>query len=296
MPAEEPTVPAAATPAATPVVPDLTQATILTPSTAPVVLEAVVETPAATEVVAEPAVAEPAVETPAETVVAEGEKPAEGDEAAKPALHTDTETLLEKAGKPDEKPKTDEKPAGEAEKPVVVGEVATYEPFKLPEGLPIDETRIKAFTDVIGPLKLGQEDAQKLVDLHTQTLQDYAQALSAQQHAQFAETRRGWVEKIKADPVLGGAGHQTALQAAARMRDLLVPPEHRQEMAEAMRDTGIGDHIALFRLFHNAARLFDEPASPPIAARPVPDRGGSAKEPRSRIMYDHPSSRRVAGN
>jgi hypothetical protein len=285
MPPEEPTIiqgnaPAAETPAAAaPALPATAEVTLLTPSTpAP---ELPVET------VVEPvAPAEPVAAEVVEPAKPEGEKPAE---EPKVALHTDTPSLMEEAGKKVE-PKAADKPET---KPAEPAETFKYEAFKLPEGVPVDEARINAFTEIVGPHKLDQETAQKLVDLHTTTMQEFQNQLVAQQHAAFAETRRGWVDQIKADPILGGAGHQTALQAAARMRDLLVPEAHRAEFADFMRITGAGDHPALMRLLHNAARLFDEPAAPPQPARPVPDRGGSAKPSKGAAMYDHPSSRRA---
>lgn len=284
MPPEEPTIIQGNAPVAEPiaapasVLPATAEVTLLTPATPPPELpvEPVTEAPAAP-------VETPPTEAPVEP---KAEEP-------KVALHTDTPSLMEEAGKKAE-PKPDDKV--EAPKPAdPATEAFKYEAFKLPEGVPVDEARINAFTEIVGPHKLDQETAQKLVDLHTTTLQQFQEHLVAQQHAAFAETRRGWVDQIKADPVLGGSGHQTALQAAARMRDLLVPEAHRAEFADFMRITGAGDHPALMRLLHNAARLFDEPAAPPIPARPVPDRGGSAKPSKGAVMYDHPSSRRVAG-
>jgi hypothetical protein len=246
----------------------------------PITSEVTVHTPASAppELPVE-AIAEPVAEVPA---------------AVASALHTDTPSLLETAGKPEDKPKAEEKPA-EAPKPAETPELPAYEAFKLPEGVPLDESRVEAFKELIGPHRIDQDTAQKLVDLHTEVLQQYRDGLLAQQHTAFADTRRGWVDKIKADPVLGGSGFNTALMAAARMRDLLVPEAHRAEFEDFMRMTGAGDHPALMRLLHTAARIFDEPTAPPIPARPVPDRGGSAKPSRGAAMYDHPSSRRAAG-
>lgn len=256
--------------------------TILTPASAPL------EMPAAEPVV------EPVAAIPTESIAEPAEPVA--DPAADPAapLHTDTESLLEKAGKPEEKPKIDENPAVEGEKPLETVEPVKYEPFTLPDGVPVDDAKVSAFQDLIGPHKLDQETAQKLVDLHTSTLKSFQDAVFAKQHSDFAETRQGWVRQILSDPVLGGSGHQTALMAAARMRDLLVPEADRAEFADFMRITGAGDHPAMMRLLHNAARLFDEPAAPPIAARPVPDRGGSGKQSRQNLLYDHDTSRRAA--
>lgn len=277
MPPDEPTTPAASAPAATPA---LETPTIISPvAAAPV--EVVAEAPAAVETV---------VETPAAPETApEAEKPAE---EVKSALHTDTPSLMEEAGKPKEEPK---KPESEAKPAETVEESPKYEAFKLPEGVQPDEKRLGEFAEVAAKHKLSQDDAQALLDMHTNTLKQFQDAVFAEQHRVFAETRRGWVQQILADPILGGAGHETAKMAAARMRDLLVPEAHRAEFAAFMRDTGAGDHPALFRLLHNAARLFDEPAAPPVPARPVPDRGGNGKQPRGTMLYDHPTSRRAAG-
>lgn len=275
---EQTSAPVPEAPEAAPALPITETVTVLTPESTP------------TEMPVAEVVAEPAVEV-VEAVV-EPEKPAE----EKPALHTDTETLLETGLKPKEAAKTEEKPAVEGEKPAVEAvEKTVYEPFKLPEGLPVDEKMVAQFSDLIGPHKLDQETAQKLVDLHVGTMQEFQTALLAKQHSDFADMRKDWVKNIKQDEVLGGSGHLTALQAAARMRDLLVPEKYRAEFADMLRITGAGDHPALFRLLHNAARLFDEPAAPAMPARPVPDRGGSAKPTRAGAMYDHPSSVRAAG-
>lgn len=293
---EVPTIVSGSTPApaaAEPVAPSpIDTPTIITPSSAPVEPAAPVshETPAAPDTT--PAAPEGGEPKPAEG----GEKPAEtptDKPADKPAQHTDKPTLLE-ITEGDKKPDGEGKPAEGEKKPETV-ETAKYEPFTLPEGLTADEPTIAKFSEIVGgPEKLNQETAQKLVDLYSERMGAFAQHLASEQHRIFAETRAVWVETIKADPILGGAGHQTALQAAARMRDLLVPEEHRAEFADFMRVTGAGDHPAMFRLLHNAARLFDEPAAPPIPAVPVPDRGGSAKPSRSRVLYDHPSSVRAA--
>ena len=280
MPPEETTAPAAAAPA----MPALETATIITPVAGPVaeVTASVAEEPA--EVAAAPEPAAAATEVPAEAA-----RPAE---EAKSALHTDTPSLLEEAGKPKEEAK---KPDSEPKPAETAVEGPKYEPFKLPEGVQPDEKRLGEFAEVAAKHGLKQEDAQALLDMHTSTLKQFQDAVFAEQHRVFAETRRGWVQQILADPILGGAGHETAKMAAARMRDLLVPEAHRAEFAAFMRDTGAGDHPALFRLLHNAARLFDEPAAPPIPARPVPDRGGNGKQPRGTMLYDHPTSRRAAG-
>lgn len=246
---------------------------------------------------------EPVVETPAEPVVEPVETPAEPTAEAPSGDAVPTEekpeskpTLIEGDGHDEKKPDQEEKPAAEGDKkPPEGAETVTYEAFKLPEGLKVDEPTVEAFTKIIGPHKIDQETAQKLVDLHSEKMQSYAQYLSDKQYRDFDEMANGWRQRIMDDPILGGAGHQTALQAAAGMRDLLVPEEHRKDFIDFMRSTRAGDHIAIFRIFHNAARFFAEPAAPAIPARPIPDRGGNARQSKGEMMYDHPTSRRAAG-
>lgn len=281
MPPEEPTAPVEQAPAALPVTETVTIISPVaepTPVSAP---ETVVTAEPSAEVVAEPLVepvaAPEAVVEPTSTT----EKPAE-----------EPKSLLEEAGKTTEEPKkaeTTEKPATEASEPV------KYEAFKLPEGVPVDEARINAFQEIVGPAKLDQETAQKLVDLHATTIQAMQQHLVQAQIDAFAETRRQWREKSMADEQIGGSGHQTAMRAAARMRDLLVGDGLKAEFAQFLADTGVGDHPVMIKIFHNAARLFDEPAAPSIQARPVPDRGGPGKPSKGAAIYDHPSSRKAAG-
>ena len=298
--ADEPIVPGVAAPEpAAPGIPAIETPTIIAGATPEPI---VTESAAGPAVVVEPSAAEPAAEEKPAAESAPATEPAateKTDEPVKPPSHTDTPTLLEEAGKPtaEAKPVPEgEKKPGEAEKPLEPVETRTYEPFTLPEGVTPDEQQLDAFRQVAASHNLDQTAAQGFLDLHVAAIQRAGEAMRAEQQRIFAETRKGWVEEIKADPILGGAGHQTALMAAARMRDLLVPEAHRAEFADFMRVTGAGDHPALMRLFHTAARFYDEPAAPPMPARPVPDRGGNgAKQPRSSVMYDHPSSRRAAG-
>lgn len=281
MPPEEPTAPVEQAPAALPV----TEAvTIISPVAEPTPVsapETVVTAEPSAEVVAEPVVEPVAVPEAVVEPTSTTEKTAE-----------EPKSLLEEAGKTTEEPKkteATEKPAAEAAEPV------KYEAFKLPEGVPVDEARINAFQEIVGPAKLDQETAQKLVDLHATTIQAMQQHLVQAQIDAFAETRRQWREKSMADEQIGGSGHQTAMRAAARMRDLLVGDGMKAEFAQFLADTGVGDHPVMIKIFHNAARLFDEPAAPPIQARPVPDRGGPGKPSKGAAIYDHPSSRKAAG-
>ncbi len=222
-----------------------------------------------------------AKEKPAEPAKdAAAEKPAE---PAKPA-----------EAKPAEKPVEAVKPAeAKPGDPVKVAEPAKPEPveykYTLPETLKIDDARKDELHAAFDAFRANPaEGAQPLIDLHNKTMQDYAAHLEREQHRIFAETRANWAKEVLADEQIGGSGHQTAMGAIARMRDLFVPEKDRPAFEEMLRVTGAGDNPAFLRAFHNAARFFDEPPMPPANARPSPNNG--AGPARLRDVYTHPRS------
>jgi hypothetical protein len=268
---EQPAAPAAGTPAPAPAA---------TGAAAPVTAPAQAQPASPPEQQA--AAPEPA-DAPSPSLAAEPTKP---EAAPTVKLHTETPSLLEGAGKP---------PEGEAAAPAVPQQPAPrapieYADFSLPEGFSAQPEKLAAFKEIASGHGLDQGAAQKLVDMHTAQLRDYAENVLAEQHRTFAETRAQWRAEILKDEQLGGASHQTTMAAVARMRDLLVPEERREAFNQMLRITGVGDHPEFLRLLHNSARFMDEPtrpvqgAPPPTNGRPVGRAGFRS------IVYDHPRS------
>jgi hypothetical protein len=162
--------------------------------------------------------------------------------------------------------------------------------YTLPETIQMDDGMRsevhKAFDDFRAN---PSEGAQELINLHEKTMRDYAQFLQNEQHRIFAETRQNWAKEVLADPEIGGSGHQTAMGAIARMRDLLVPERDRPAFEDFLRTTGAGDHPQFLKLLHQAARYYDEPTLPPPNPRPAPGNGQRPSR-RLRDVYDHPRS------
>lgn len=157
--------------------------------------------------------------------------------------------------------------------------------YELPPTIQMDDATKGNFHAALDAFRTDPaKGAQGLIDLHNQTMQQYAEHLSAEQHRVFNETRKGWVTQVMSDEQLGGAGHQTAMGAIARMRDLLVPEDRREAFNEFLMTTGAGDHPEFLRLLHNAARHFDEAPLPPPDPRPAPN-GGARPTGRLRDMY-----------
>lgn len=250
---------------------------------------------------AEPAAAVPATDAaPAATVVvdpaaaAEPAKPADAV-AAKPDAHA-IETLLEGAGKPeDAKPGDAAKPADKAGEdaakavadaakaaepakpaegePVLPVLVTSEHEFKLPDGIKGDAPELKEFTALLAKDGVKAETAQTLLDRHAAAMTQFAEHMASEQHRIFSETRAGWKNEVLADPQIGGSGHQTAMMAIARMRDLLVPETDRSSFNEFLRVTGAGDHPQFLKLLHTAARYFDEPGAPTVIGSPPAKNG-----------------------
>lgn len=231
--------------------------------------EAVVAAPAPEVVVVTPAsepIVEPIVETPA-------------PEAPKPEA-----SLLEQAGKDEPKPAEPEKPVEVA--PPQPEPPKAYEPFVLPEGLTAEPEKLAAFSDIASKHGIDQATAQSLVDMHTAQLTAFAEGLRAEQQRAWGETKAGWRTAAMADPEIGGAGHQTAMTAIARMRDMLVPEQHRAAFTQMLNDTGTGNHPEMLRLLHNAARVFDEPGMPAAAYKPPTNNGKPPGRQGIRGLYD----------
>jgi hypothetical protein len=283
------------------------------------------EEPAAPAAPAASPIAEPAVPAqadqaaaipaPAVEIVAPA---AAGAEPAKPDAPASEPTLLEnfdtEKAKAEPKPgaqaaeaKVDAKPGDEKPAEIKPGEKSTeaapalpavdyFKDVKIPETIKVDDAQRAGVTGALDALRSGKvsEGVQQLFDLHEKTMQAYAKDLQRQQWVAFNETRKGWRTEVMADPVLGGAGHNTAMGAIARMRDLAVSdqkpgtPEYeaqRKEFETFLRVTGAGDHPAFLRMLHNFGRYFDEPPLPPEGARPPPNPGRPAGENRRARMY-----------
>jgi hypothetical protein len=219
-------------------------------------------------------------------------------EAPKVSLHTDTETLLEsvkplpsevkgESAEALEGKKTAEPPLPE---PLEPSKPITYSDFILPEGMVLSGKQLETASSTFAKHGLSQEAAQELLDTHVAALQSYAESSFANQHKAFSDMRKGWRDQVLADEQLGGSGHQTAMKAVARARDMLVPDTERPVFDEFLRVTGAGDHPVFLRLLHAASRRLAEPAPLAVAPRPAP-----ISAPRRDVLYDHPNSKRIGG-
>ena len=250
---------------------------------------------AASPAAAAPAVApEPvAAPEPAPAAVVEPAAAPAVEEPAAPAAPAPEPTLLQKHDaeqaakepKPAEPPAAAPAPAAEA-KPAEAPAAAEPAPeapaapepveykYELPETITMDDATRGSFHTALDAFRADPAaGAQGLIDLHNQTMQQYADHLAQEQQRVWNETRKTWQTEVMADEQLGGAGFQTTMGAIARMRDLLVPESRRAAFDNFLSVTGAGDHPEFLRILHNAARIYDEAPMAPPGARPAPNAG-----------------------
>jgi len=212
-----------------------------------------------------PALATPAEAAPAQvdaSVVAPAPEPA----PSPPSL--DASLLSEETKKEEPAPETKPEPAP-APEPALV-----YEAFKLPENVSFAEERMKKFTDVLGAHKGSQELGQQLVDMHMAELTQAQEQWRTSQYKAWNDAQNGWKDQVRADPEIGGARLETALQQAKSVIKTYGGSEAEQTaVLEALTLTGAGNHPAIVRLLSRVGAALTEsapaPATPPT---PQPDR------------------------
>jgi len=276
---------------------------------APVAADAAVANPAATPAPAEARTVPPAEPAPASTpepkpapVVEptllqkfDDEKKAKAPKAEpKPAEAPKPADAKAEPPKPGEEPKPADAAAAEPPKPAEPAAPVEYK-YTLPETLKMDDALRsdvhKAFDDFRAN---PAEGAQRLLDLHTQAMERFAEQTLAEQHRAFNQTREQWRKQVAADQEIGGAGHQTAMGAIARMRDLvggdMLKPRTTadgkpmiSEMDEMVQATGVGDHPVFLKMLHRFARYFDEGQEVVADGKPTKNNGA---RPRSGLYTD----------
>lgn len=201
---------------------------------------------------------DPAAAKPGDTPAAPADaKPGEAD--PKPA---------EGEKKPDATKPPGEKPAAEKPgdaKPVDAvadapkAEPRTYEPFKLPDTVKLDDVRVKAFTTVLDDAALAPQDrAQKLVDLYVEEMGTFESSMRKRQQDEWKAFNTRQREEIRNDPDLGGARMDTALGKAKWVVEQFGGTDEQVKATlAAMSYTGAGNNVGVARVLHNVA-LFAE--------------------------------------
>lgn len=150
--------------------------------------------------------------------------------AVDPAAVDPAKTAVDPAKEPAKEPEK------AAEKPVVPEK---YEDFKVPEGYTLDPAAVAEVAPLFKELGLSQEKAQKLIDAQTKINQKAAEDATKA----WNDLRAGWVSEAKADKEIGGDKFDQNVALAKKAMEKLGTPK----LAEALNQTGMGDHPELIR-------------------------------------------------
>lgn len=227
-------------------------------------------------------------------------KDATAPDAVKPDAKDAAKPVAEAKPAEAAKPAEESKPA-EAAKPAEPAPLAPVEyKYELPATLKMDDALKGEVHTLLDNFRADPaKNVQSLVDFHAKSMTDYASKLQTDllkaQFDTFNETRKGWQTEVKADDEIGGAGHQTAMGAVARMRDLvaddMMTPRkwddgspRKSQLDEFLETTGAGDHPVFLKMMHRFARFFDEASPPPPNPQPLPN-GGQRPKSRMKDLY-----------
>lgn len=259
---------------------------------APVVASPVVEAPAApapVETVVAPAPTAPveAPKHPSEIPTLLESLKAPGAEVAKVEIKpTETSAVEVKPVeakvevKPDgEEPKTEEpKAENAAENPI---EWDTFK-FEFADNVKPQDDKVAAFTEFARENNLTPQAAQKAVGYFNEAATAFVAEQARQQVQVWNDTRGEWRKQVLADPMIGGAGHLSAMGVVARVRDMTISdaqpgtPQYEKDAKEVedfLRITGAGDHPAFLKILYRAGARLDEPRQPTIPPSPTKNNG-----------------------
>lgn len=147
----------------------------------------------------------------------------------------------------------------------------TYTDFTAPEGYTIDPKTLEAATPIFKDLGLSQDQAQKLVDFHTQQMIAAAKAPASEYEA----TRTTWRAQVDSDPDIksavmdGKAGLDAVKIGISKTLAALGDPALTADFKTAMDLTGAGDHPAFIKAMWKLASFVTE-GSHVAGAKPSP--------------------------
>lgn len=140
---------------------------------------------------------------------------------------------------------------------------ATFKPeeIKLPEGMALDKAAMDEFAPVFNELKMGNEQAQKLVDKYI--------ALQQRQQAEYEATQVEWKKSAMLDPEIG-KGNWTETKVMARKA---VEAFGSPSLRELLTVSGLSTHPEMLRFLRRAGAtaMEDRPVKSEVAAAPKQD-------------------------
>lgn len=130
----------------------------------------------------------------------------------------------------------------------------------LPEGMELDEGLVENLTPILKELNINQEGFQKLIDVYAPHIQQQSEQMVEKQRQEslssFKETVNEWRNETQKEL---GSDAKKELAYAARFIDKMAgSKENADALRELLDETGVGNHVALNRLFINAGKKISE--------------------------------------
>jgi hypothetical protein len=121
-----------------------------------------------------------------------------------------------------------------------------YEPFKVPEGMKLDETLIADLETLGKKNNWTQEQAQAIADLGSKQ----AQALQGNFRSALTKAVAQWAEQSKADKEIGGDKFDENLAFAKKG----MAQFGSQELGKVLKESGLGNHPEILRAFYRVGK------------------------------------------
>lgn len=152
----------------------------------------------------------------------------------------------------------------------------TYEQFKLPEGITVEDEKLAEFSKDLGEFErqTGADNAevqklgQKLLDKYVAETSETLSRLNDYYTSAWEKQKNDWKDAFESDAQIGGNRKETTMKAATTfIRTYGGDAEQQAQLRDLMNTTGVGNHPALIRLLANAGSVMAEgkplPASKP---------------------------------
>jgi hypothetical protein len=194
-------------------------------------------------------------------------------------IHTDTDTTPSPAPAGSDAAPTAESPPPSPEgdgaaSTGIASATEDFADFTIPDGMTADPALADEFKALAKEFGLSQDAAQRLVDLYAERVGDLGQTPARL----WAETQAQWRQKTRADPEIGGARFAHSLTIAKRAVDAFGGPA----LAEALTQTGAGNHPEVIRFFTRVGNALSEDAMV------SPHRGGGRRNILDILYPNHP--------
>ena len=149
----------------------------------------------------------------------------------------------------------------------------TYEAFKLPDGVQLDEAKVGEFNKLLGQFELDTKSDHAKAQAFGQQMVDFFVSEQQRQLTQlednFKATRKQWAQDAKNDPTYGGQNYAENLSHAGKLIEQYGGNAEEQKMLrQVLYVTGAGDHPALIKLFMRAGKALAAEGKPVPATVP----------------------------